>query len=157
TYLMGHPLLKFLCQRLVWSVYVGDDVKETFRPLDDGTLTDSDDKEIALGEAATIRIAHGCQLADTVTEEWKKHLADYDVPALFTQFGRVPYALPAEKQNGTSIDDFQGYMVEAFKLRGLATKGGYTRGQAQDGGWFYDYQKTFPGLGLKVQLGFSGN
>jgi hypothetical protein len=48
-------------------------------------------------------------------------------------------------------------MVEAFKLRGLATKCGYTRGQAQDGGWFYDYQKMFPGFALIVQLNFSGN
>jgi hypothetical protein len=157
TYLMGHPLLKFLCQRLVWAVYDGDTVKETFRPLDDGTLTDSEDQEFELAEGVTIRIAHGCQLADAVAEKWKKHLADYDVSPLFTQFGRVPYALPAEKRNETSIDDFQGYMVEAFKLRGLATKSGYTRGQAQDGGWFYDYQKTFPGLGLCVQLQFSGN
>ena len=48
-------------------------------------------------------------------------------------------------------------MVEAFKLRSLATKAGYTRGQSQDGGWFYDYLKSFPGLGLKVTLNFSGN
>ena len=67
------------------------------------------------------------------------------------------YALPDEKRNATSIGDFQGYMVEAFKLRSLATKFGYTRGQAQDGGWFYDYAKTFSGLGLKVELSFSGN
>jgi HEAT repeat protein len=156
-YLMGHPLLKFLCQRLVWAAYDGHKITATFRPLDDGTLTDCDDKEVALAEGSTIRIAHGCQLSDVVAEKWKKHLSDYDVSPLFTQFGRVPYALPAEKQNETSIDDFQGYMVEAFKLRGFATKSGYTRGQTQDGGWFYDYQKTFPGLGLKVQLGFSGN
>jgi hypothetical protein len=48
-------------------------------------------------------------------------------------------------------------MVEAFKLRGLAAKFGYTRGAAEDGGWFYKYLKLFPGLGLEVQLNFSGN
>jgi hypothetical protein len=48
-------------------------------------------------------------------------------------------------------------MVEAFKLRGLAGKLGYTRGAAQDGGWFYEYLKLFPGLGLEVHLNFTGN
>src|SRR5262249_30262864 len=71
TYLMGHPLLKFLCQRLVWAAYDGDKIKATFRPLDDGTLTDSDDNEIALAEGATIRIAHGCQLPDAAAGKWK--------------------------------------------------------------------------------------
>jgi hypothetical protein len=48
-------------------------------------------------------------------------------------------------------------MVEAFKLRGTATKFGYTRGPAQDGGWFYEYAKRLPGLQLEVRLNFSGN
>jgi hypothetical protein len=47
--------------------------------------------------------------------------------------------------------------TKRFKLRSLATKFGYTRGQAQDGGWFYDYTKNFPVLGLKAVLNFSGN
>ena len=156
-YLMGHPLLKFLCQRLVWAAWEGEAVKQTFRPLDDGTLTDYEDGEVALAENGTIRIAHGCQVSVAVAEGWQKHLADYDVAPLFTQFGRAPYTLPAEKRNETSIDEFQGFMVKAFKLRGLATKCGFTRGQAQDGGWFYDYAKTFPGLGLIASLNFSGN
>jgi len=157
TYLIEHPLLKFLCQRLVWTVWEGDAIKQTFRPLDDGTLTDNEDGAVTLAENATIRIAHGCQLSEAVAASWIKHLADYDVAPLFTQFGRASYTLPDEKRNETSIDEFQGHMVEAFKLRGLATKCGFTRGQAQDGGWFYDYTKTFPGLGLVAQLEFSGN
>jgi hypothetical protein len=156
-YLMGHPLLKFLCQRLVWAVWEGDAVKQTFRPLDDGTLTNYDDGEVVVAEGATIRIAHGCQVSDAVPEGWQKHLADYDVPPLFVQFGRAPYILPTDKRNESSIDEFQGFMVEAFTLRNLATKCGFTRGQAQDAGWFYDYAKTFPGLGLIASLNFSGN
>jgi hypothetical protein len=49
TYLMGHPLMKFLCQRLVWAVCDEERVEYTFRPLDDGTLTDCDDNEVQLG------------------------------------------------------------------------------------------------------------
>jgi len=157
TYVLGHPLLRFLCQRLVWAVVAGEEIKQTFRPLDDGTFTDFDDREVTFDDEAQIRIAHGCHVSDDVASAWLKHLADYDVSPLFTQFGREAYRLAADKRAETSIDDFQGHLVEAFKLRGLATRFGYTRGAAQDGGWFYEYHKSFSGLGLNAQLNFSGN
>lgn len=157
TYLLGHPLLKFLCQRLVWAISDGDQVTQTFRPLDDGTFTDCEDGEVRLEGEATIRLAHSCHIPATVAGAWARHLADYGVSPLFAQFGQEPYTLPEEKRTETAINDFEGHMVEAFKLRGAATKYGYTRGQAQDGGWFFDYVKMFPGLGLAVRLNFSGN
>jgi hypothetical protein len=106
---------------------------------------------------AQIRLAHSCNLPADVSQAWLTHLADYGVEPLFTQFGRPAYELPEGKSRETEVKDFQGHMLEAFKLRGLATKLGYTRGQAEDGGWFHEYSKTFPGLGLEVHLGFSGN
>lgn len=48
-------------------------------------------------------------------------------------------------------------MIEAFKLRGHATRLGYVRGPAQDGGWFYEYVKVFPSIGVTARLLFSGN
>jgi len=56
-----------------------------------------------------------------------------------------------------SIDDRKGYMIESFKLRGLATRFGYTRGSSEEGGWFYEYLKNFPGLGIQTHITFSGN
>ena len=100
---------------------------------------------------------HSCQIPAETSAAWTAHLADYSVAPLFTQFGRATYTLPEEKQKETAINDFEGHLVEAFRLRSLATKFGYTRDQSQDGGWFYDYIKSFPGLGLKSVLNFSGN
>ncbi|MGA2256444.1 MAG: DUF4132 domain-containing protein, partial [Thermoguttaceae bacterium] len=133
TYLVGHPLMKFLCQRLVWAVCDGDRVQSTFRPLDDGTFTNYEDIEVQLPADAKIRIAHRCQIPAETASAWATHLADYSVTPLFTQFGRETYTLPEEKRKETAISEFCGHMVEAFKLRSLATKFGYTRGQAQDG------------------------
>jgi hypothetical protein len=53
--------------------------------------------------------------------------------------------------------DVRGHLIEAFKLRGRANKLGYTRGQAQDGGWFFDYHKRFPTLGMEAVIEFTGN
>jgi hypothetical protein len=84
-------------------------------------------------------------------------LVDYEITPLFPQFGRAAYSLPDDKRQETSITDFKGHVVEAFKLRSLATKVGYTRGPTEDGGWFFSYEKLFPGIGFKVKLEFSGN
>jgi len=157
TYLLDHPLMKFLCQRIVWAVCDGDRVQSTFRPLDDGTFTNFEDGEVQLPTGAKVRIAHSCQVPAEMASAWAAHLADYSVAPLFTQFGRTTYVLPEDKRKETAINEFEGHMVEAFKLRSLATKFGYTRGQAQDGGWFFDYIKSFPGMGLRIVLNFSGN
>ena len=55
------------------------------------------------------------------------------------------------------IGDFEGHLIEAFALRGRATKLGYTRGPTEDGGWFFSYEKRFPTLGLQATIEFSGN
>jgi HEAT repeat protein len=157
TYLLGHPLARILCQRLVWAALDADTLKATFRPLDDGTLTDLEDSDVALSDSWKIRIAHSCNVSTETAQAWARHLADYSVMPLFAQFARPAFDLTETRQNDTVLSDFEGHLVEAFKLRGLATKLGYTRGQAEDGGWFYSYLKPFPGLGLEVHLEFSGN
>ena len=76
---------------------------------------------------------------------------------LFQQLGKGGFELPDDQVNAQEVDDFKGYLVEAFALRGRAGKLGYTRGQSEDGGWFYTYDKRFPTLGITAQVAFSGN
>ena len=39
----------------------------------------------------------------------------------------------------------------------MAQKLGYTRGQTEDGGYFYEYFKRFPGSGIEVSIEFTGS
>jgi hypothetical protein len=79
------------------------------------------------------------------------------VDPLFEQFGRTAFDPGEERKQEDELPDFRGHVLEAFKLRSRATKLGYTRGQAQDGGWFYDYHKRFPTLGIEAVIEFTGN
>ena len=38
-------------------------------------------------------------------------LADYEVPALFPQFGAEPFTLEREQEDDVSLDTFDGYLV----------------------------------------------
>lgn len=153
-YLAQHPVMRHLVQRLVWAATLPDGTVVAFRPLDDGTFTDADDAEVTLPAEATVRVAHGTGLGEAEAA-WQRHLDDYEVVPLFRQLGaRVP---EPTAQDATQIEDVRGHLVEAFRLRGRATKLGYTRGAPVDGGWFVTYEKRFPGIGLAAVMEFTGN
>ena len=157
TYLHRHPVLRHLVQRLVWVEIRPDGDNRAFRPLDDGTLTDHEDNAVEISGEARIQVAHDSLLNPDRVVSWQQHLVDYEIKPLFTQLGRGTYALPADKAGADRIPDFEGYLIEAFALRGRATKLGYTRGPTEDGGWFFGYEKRFPTLGIQATIEFSGN
>jgi hypothetical protein len=128
-----------------------------FRPLDDGTLTDADDEEVTVPPDADVSLAHDTTVAAGEAARWQEHLADYDVTPLFPQFGRGTRPLPEPAPEDERITDVKGHLIEAFALRGRATKLGWVRGPAEDGGVFSTYLKEFPALGLRAQLHFTGN
>ncbi len=156
-YLAHHPIVRHLVQRLVWTATTEDGAVVVFRPLDDGTLTDADDAAVTVEPAARVQVAHDSNLGGEAVEQWQQHLEDYEVTPLFQQFGKGTFELPEGRGADHDITDFRGHLIEAFTLRGRATKLGYTRGGTEDGGWFYTYQKRFPTLGMSSVIQFSGN
>ena len=157
AYLLQHPVVQRHCHRLVWRALENGKTARTFRPLDDGTLTDVDDNRVALAPDARVGLAHDTNCDPPVRDAWRKHFADYGLAPLFQQFGKGCYVLLDNRSEATSLDDFEGHMLDAFKLRGAAGKLGYMRGTTEDGGWFYAYTKRFASLGMEAMLGFSGN
>ncbi len=160
-YLNQHPIVRKLVQRLVWTVVDGDpagsEPARCFRPLDDGSLTDDDDNAVEIAPTCRVRIAHDSHLPAATVARWQQHLKDYEIVPLFPQFGKGGYDLPKWAARETSISAFEGHLIEAFALRGKATKLGYTRGPTEDGGWFFSYEKRFPTLGLVATIEFTGN
>jgi Domain of unknown function (DUF4132) len=156
-FLNKHSIVRHCCQRLVWCVIGEGEFQHTFRPLEDGTLTDTEDSAVNLAPEARICLAHESLLPATAIKNWRQHLVDYSVKPIFEQFGNRGNRLPEGKRGESKLDEFQGYLLEAFKLRGRLTKLGYTRGATGDGGWFCQYQKRFPSLGITATIEFSGN
>jgi hypothetical protein len=161
AYLNRHPVVRRLVQRLVWAQVETHDgamrLAQVFRPLDDGSLTDADDNEVQVPANARVRVAHDSLLSAEQVALWQAHLADYEVVPLFQQLGKGVYSLPAAQAQADSIDDFEGHLIETFALRNRALKLGYTRGAAEDGGWFFVYEKRFPTLGIVAAIEFTGN
>jgi Domain of unknown function (DUF4132) len=104
-----------------------------------------------------VRLAHTANTPPEVGRAWQQHFADYDVTPLFPQFDRETYHLPEGKRKETDVKDFEGHALTTFRLRAKATKLGYVRGEAEDGGCFYVYRKSFPSLALQAVLEFTGS
>jgi hypothetical protein len=156
-YLLRHPVVGPAVGRLVWVATTEDGESIVFRPLDDGSLTDVDDNEVTLPAGARIKVAHDSALTPEEVGHWTAHLADYEVTPLYEQLGRGVHAIAPEMRSKHELADFTGYLLEAFALRGRASKLGYTRGQSEDGGWFFTYDKRFPTLGIVATVNFTGN
>ncbi len=154
--LYNHPIVGQLSQRLIWAVVQEDRVIQTFRPLEDGTLTDTEDDQVSVDPKAIIQLAHACILSPDQIQSWREHLSDYEIEPVFEQFLTEIY-LHQGNATETEIRTYEGYLLEAFQLRGVLTKRGYNRETTEDGGWFYGYRKTFSGLDLAAIIEFSGN
>jgi hypothetical protein len=154
-FLLQHPVVGRLAQRLVW-LECTDDAVRAFRPTEDGSLIDASDDEIVLDAGATIRVAHASLLSGAAAKAWAAHCKDYKVTPLFVQMTRPLPALPAP-QSGDVLADRLGWIGDTFTLRGAFSKLGYQRGAAEDGGVFYEYKKDFGSTGLAVVVEFTGS
>jgi len=158
SFIMGHPIVGRLAARLVWQ---GIDAEGqpgvSFRPLGDGSYSDAEDGDVEVTDFATVRLAHSSLLDPSAVTGWRQHLADYAVASPFDQFGRDLPKLDKAQAKVRAITDREGWMIENFKLRGAATKLGYQRGPAQDGGWFMTYEKSYRDAGLEVEIEFTGS
>ncbi|QKT08697.1 DUF4132 domain-containing protein [Gordonia sp. X0973] len=147
-YLRSHPIVGILAQRLIWQ----SDDGRVFRPLGDGTLTDAFDEEVSL-PSGMISLAGTGLVDDEEVGRWRAHFDDYRVDPLFEQF---PHAYVPGDPQAKSVDDFVGYLLGMFSLRSAATKRGYEKGETGDGGFFFDYERRYPTLGVTASLHFSG-
>ncbi len=157
-YVLGHPIVARLARRLVWMGLDADGkYLATFRPLDDNSLSDTRDDTVDAARFTSVQLAHS-RLVDAATvKAWQQHLADYEVTSPFDQFGRDLPVLDAARKDDKEINDRRGWMIETFKLRGAATRLGYNRGAAEDGGVFMTYERTYQTAGLVALINFSGS
>ncbi len=144
TFILDHPVMIRLATQLIWTADHGEG-QAVFRPLTDGTLLDLDDEELTLDESSSIRIAH----TRTVDQETElaaiEHLADYEVPQLFAQFGRT--AAPEGP-----ITTFDGKVVTATAFASRARQLGWQVSETFGTGAAIGVVNTFEDLKLAAVL-----
>ncbi|WP_194909461.1 DUF4132 domain-containing protein [Catenulispora rubra] len=134
-YFVGHPLLRHLVRRLVWSDFRpdGTGVRGTFRVAEDDSYADVDDDPITVADDALIGVAHPVDLGDDLPR-WSELFTDYEILQPFRQLGRPVLTLTAEEEQNSLLTRFAGIRTPAGKVLGLERRG-WQRSAPGDGGW----------------------
>jgi predicted DNA-binding WGR domain protein len=152
TFLVEHPLVRHIVQRLIWGVYevegategssYGGALKACFRVAEDGSYTTAEDDPFELPEGANIRIGvpHALELPAADAAAFGQVFADYELLQPFAQIGRDVYTLTDDELKSLKLERWKDAKVPTGRVLGLANKG-WRRGQAQDGGCIWYFSK----------------
>lgn len=132
TYLVQHPVMNRLAQRLVWGVFrvpqENDDapvLEACFRCAEDGSFTNGADEPFTLPQQSDIRVGlpHSLQIPQPQLDEFRQLFVDYHIPELFPQLMRSIYAYSAQDIQEVWEERYKGRKVPSGRLLGLMNKG----------------------------------
>lgn len=150
-FLVEHPLLRHLTQRVLWSTYQEGKPVACFRVAEDLSFADKEDSAWSLPDDARVGIAHPLEIDASTAAAFGQVFADYEILQPFRQLGRETYALTADEQSKAELDRFKGKKVPTGSVYGLENKG-WRRGEPQDAGWIGWFTRPLSN-GLHIELG----
>lgn len=165
-FLVRHPLVRHLTQRLVWAAYLMEPDAEGqysnyggrpagfFRVSEDGSYTNALDEPYQLPEEEGLRlgIPHILEMPPEAQTEFGQLFADYELIQPFPQLGRETYSLTEAEKDKTELARWPELEVPTGAIIGLVSRG-WRRGTPQDAGWVGWMYKSFgQGLSALMQL-----
>ena len=148
-----HPILRPFTVRLVWGYYdAKGKLTQTFRSLEDGSLTDVNDDAVKLPASGTVGIIHPLELSEEVRDQWRQHFSDYSVVAPFPQMERSVITPTDEEKKLLATGKWSGSELNAMTFKNRAEKLGWRRGSVCDAGMVGCYWKDFAETGVDVFL-----
>ena len=139
---------------LVWGVYDGDTLVETFRYMDDGTFNTVDEDEYELPEKASITLVHPIDLSAETLARWKEQLDDYEVVQPLPQLTAPVVTLDSSDRNGKRIIRYNGIVALSGKIAGMAKKYNMVRGEVLDAGSYTCFHWVDKCLNVAALLNF---
>ncbi|MBR0142473.1 MAG: DUF4132 domain-containing protein [Ruminococcus sp.] len=137
-----NPIMHCFAIGLIWGVYEDGKLVSSFRYLDDGSFTTSDEDEFELSENASIGLVHPIELEKEELETWIEQLSDYEITQPFPQLSRQIFRMTDKEKNETDCMRFDGKSIMNYTLLSKMTKFGWYKGEAQDAGFFYEFYRS---------------
>ena len=149
-----NPVMHQFAIGLIWGLYEGKVLKDTFRYMEDGSFNTVDEEEYELPQTGTIGLVHPIELEEEDLTAWKEQLSDYEVIQPMEQMERPVYRPSEEEKDQTELTRFGGKLINGLSLSGKLQNLGWYRGSVQDAGGYYTFYREDGGIG--VELEFSG-
>ncbi len=149
-----NPIMRRFATGLIWGIYDGDVLVETFRYMDDGNFNTVDDDEYTVPENAFITLVHPIELSEETFLKWKEQLDDYVVVQPLPQLTSPVIRLEEKDISGKVIKRYYGAVVKSGKISGIANKYNMVKGDVGDGGSFTTFHWIDKFLNIGVMLNF---
>lgn len=149
-----NPIMHRFATGLIWGVYDGEKLTDTFRYMEDGTFNTVDEEEYTLPEQACITLVHPIELAEDVLSGWKEQLDDYEIVQPIPQLTAPIIVLEEKDTNGNKITRYNGSIVKSGKISGMAKKHNMVRGEVWDAGSYTCFHLVDKYLNMAAQLNF---
>ncbi|MDO5692956.1 MAG: DUF4132 domain-containing protein [Pseudomonadota bacterium] len=136
-----HPVLRTLCQRLVWAAFDAQgQLAGSFRVSEDLSLIDTNSDAYALPNGARVGLPHPLELPEGQRNRWGAHLADFELTQPFEQVARATHALAEDEASLNALPRYAGRKLSTGSLVGLEARG--WKREVGDGGTIYSLHKA---------------
>lgn len=137
-----NPIMHSFAIGLIWGTYEDGKLTQSFRFMEDGSFTTSDEEEFTLPENAQIGLVHPIELSKEECETWQEQLSDYEIVQPFKQLSRQVFTLNEDEKGKDCIERFHGCTMNSLSLINKMLKLGWYKGEAEDAGWFYYFVRN---------------
>lgn len=149
-----NPIMHRFATGLIWGVYDGDKLVDTFRYMEDGTFNTVDEEEYELPEKAMITLVHPIELPEEVLAQWKEQLDDYEIVQPLPQLSVPTVTLDEKDCEGKKIVRYNRMLTKSGKIAGIAKKYNMVRGEVWDGGSYTCFHWVDKCLNVAALLNF---
>ncbi len=177
-----NPIMHQFAIGLIWGIYEGKRLTQTFRYMEDGSFNTEEEEEFVLpeddiissknaasaeipgssehsgshGRSKKIGLVHPVELSEESISAWKTQLEDYEITQPIEQLSRPVYHMTEEEAESKSMERFGGCILNDLSLIGKMQNMGWYRGYAEDAGIFSYFYREDKEQDLKAELNFSG-
>jgi hypothetical protein len=152
-----NPLMHQFAIGLIWGIYQGDKLLQSFRYMEDGSFNTQDGDAYDLPKHANIGLVHPVELSDAEKAAWKEQLEDYEITQPIEQLDRAVYRVTEEEKEKRRMERFGGYILNDLALDSKMASFGWYRGMIGDAGGYNTYHRKDTEIDMGVELHFSGS
>ncbi len=140
-FLVEHPLVRHITQRLMWGIYDADNqLISCFRVAEDGSFSDGQDNPLTLAQGS-IGIPHVLEIPAPQAAEFAQLFSAYELLPPFSQLDRPWSQLSETEKSSSDLQRWAGRQAASGRVAGLMNKG-WQRGDVLDGGGYYSFYKS---------------
>lgn len=175
-FFVQNPVMRPFAIRLIWGVYEGGRLVQSFRYMEDGTLNTEDGEEFMFPaseggspaggkipdsrittQTVKIRLLHPMELPPEKLAAWKEQLSDYEITQPIGQLDREIFTVTEEEAKQRELLRLHGRSAEGAVFNSRLLELGWQQSPVEDVGRFFAYYREDAETGLAARLEFSGN